>query len=296
MDALIYVDAIISECNAKGLCHLYILIESNVRSLALLVVNSDSNRALLTSVLISKTPQKLHLIYRFVMMIGIWRLCWLYWKRRSNPKRELQQLLLITSPMSKKRSRIYWCQQHSSLETKVRLLSVPTVKENTLPIPVQYTLKYHSSCLSATRWKVVNKPFDQLRSGSSTADNLSTDIQPGLQRVIKMHTGNHRSYATDCVARDLALQSEKQSFVDNDDIWNKHITPLSLQTCETEHCLEGWQPKTVHVVYCPHHLWAPFDSICHTHLITSWNLILLTSLMATLNWLTSWLGQTSTGS
>ena len=71
MDALIYVDAIISECNAKGLCHLYILIESNVRSLALLVVNSDSNRALLTSVLISKTPQKLHLIYRFVMMIGI---------------------------------------------------------------------------------------------------------------------------------------------------------------------------------------------------------------------------------
>ena len=62
MDALMHVEAVTSHHNVKGLCHLYDSVESNVRSLTTLGVDSKSYRTLLASVLISKVPQELQLI------------------------------------------------------------------------------------------------------------------------------------------------------------------------------------------------------------------------------------------
>ncbi len=62
MDVLIHVDAVSSPHNVKGLCRLNDLVESNVRSLRSLGVESASYGSLLASVLITKIPQELQLI------------------------------------------------------------------------------------------------------------------------------------------------------------------------------------------------------------------------------------------
>ena len=51
MDALILVDAVSSPHNIRGLCHLYDLVESNIRGLASLGVDFGSYGGLLASVL-----------------------------------------------------------------------------------------------------------------------------------------------------------------------------------------------------------------------------------------------------
>ena len=62
MDALIHVDSVTSPQNIKGLRRLHDLVESNVRSLKSLGVDSSSYGSLLASVLITKLPQELQLI------------------------------------------------------------------------------------------------------------------------------------------------------------------------------------------------------------------------------------------
>ena len=62
MDTLIHVEAVTSPHNVKGLRRLYDLIESNVRSLKSLGVDSASYGTLLASVLITKIPPELQLI------------------------------------------------------------------------------------------------------------------------------------------------------------------------------------------------------------------------------------------
>ena len=62
MDALMHVEAVTSHHNVKGLRRLYDSVESNVRSLTALGVDSKSYGTLLASVLISKVPQELQLI------------------------------------------------------------------------------------------------------------------------------------------------------------------------------------------------------------------------------------------
>ena len=62
MDTLIYVEAVTTPHNVKGLRRLYDLIESNIRSLKSLGVDSASYGTLLASVLITKIPPELQLI------------------------------------------------------------------------------------------------------------------------------------------------------------------------------------------------------------------------------------------
>ena len=62
MDTLIHVEAVTSPHNVKGLRRLHDTIESNVRSLKSLGVDSSSYDTLLASVLITKLPQELKLI------------------------------------------------------------------------------------------------------------------------------------------------------------------------------------------------------------------------------------------
>ena len=62
MDTLIHVEAVTSPHNVKGLRRLHDTIESNVRSLKSLGVDSSSYGTLLASVLITKLPQELKLI------------------------------------------------------------------------------------------------------------------------------------------------------------------------------------------------------------------------------------------
>jgi len=62
MDVLMHVDAVGSPHNVKGLRRLYDLVESNVRSLKSLGVESSSYGSLLASVLIIKIPSELQLI------------------------------------------------------------------------------------------------------------------------------------------------------------------------------------------------------------------------------------------
>ena len=62
MDALIHADAVSSKQNVKEVRRLYDVVESNIRSLASLGVDSGSYGGLLASVLISKIPAELQLI------------------------------------------------------------------------------------------------------------------------------------------------------------------------------------------------------------------------------------------
>ena len=62
MDALIHADAVSSPHNVKELHRLYEVVESNIRSLASLGVDSGSYGGQLTSVLISKIPAELQLV------------------------------------------------------------------------------------------------------------------------------------------------------------------------------------------------------------------------------------------
>ncbi len=74
MDVLIHVDAVTSTHNVKGLRRLYDLVESNVRSLRSLGVESASYGSLLASVLITKIPQELQLIVSRKMGSDDWNL------------------------------------------------------------------------------------------------------------------------------------------------------------------------------------------------------------------------------
>ena len=62
MDALLHVETITSAHNTKGLRHVYDTVESNVRSLESLGVESESYGGLVASVLMSKLPMELQLI------------------------------------------------------------------------------------------------------------------------------------------------------------------------------------------------------------------------------------------
>ena len=55
-------EAITSEQNVRGLCHLYDDVESHIRSLKSLLVTPDSYGTLLSPVLLNKLPLELHLI------------------------------------------------------------------------------------------------------------------------------------------------------------------------------------------------------------------------------------------
>jgi len=61
-EILLNVDAVMSQCNIKGLRHLYDLVESQVRGLRALGIPPDSYGSLISSVLINKLPQELCLI------------------------------------------------------------------------------------------------------------------------------------------------------------------------------------------------------------------------------------------
>ncbi len=74
MDVLIHVDAVSSPHNVKGLRRLYDLVESNVRSLRSLGVESASYGSLLASVLITKILQELQLIVSRKMGSDDWDL------------------------------------------------------------------------------------------------------------------------------------------------------------------------------------------------------------------------------
>ncbi len=74
MDVLIHVDAVSSPNNVKGLRSLYDLVESNVRSLRSLGVESASYGSLLASVLVAKIPQELQLIVSRKMGSDDWNL------------------------------------------------------------------------------------------------------------------------------------------------------------------------------------------------------------------------------
>ena len=62
MDLLLNLDAVTSQNDLKGLRKLYDVVESNVRGLLSLGVQSSSYVRLLNPVLISKLPSELHLI------------------------------------------------------------------------------------------------------------------------------------------------------------------------------------------------------------------------------------------
>lgn len=62
MDALLHLEAVSSQNNLKGLRHLYDLVETQVRGLKSLGVESNSYGSLLSSVLIQKIPPELQLI------------------------------------------------------------------------------------------------------------------------------------------------------------------------------------------------------------------------------------------
>ena len=62
MDALIHVDTVSSPHNVRRLRRLYEIVESNIKSLASLGVDSGSYGGLFASVLISKIPPELKLI------------------------------------------------------------------------------------------------------------------------------------------------------------------------------------------------------------------------------------------
>ena len=62
MEQLLHVDIVTLQYDLKGLRHLYDLVESNVRSVKALGVNSESYGALLSSVLVTKLPNELRLI------------------------------------------------------------------------------------------------------------------------------------------------------------------------------------------------------------------------------------------
>lgn len=64
MDILLNADPLTSQHSLKGLCHLHNLIEVHVRGLESLGVPFDSHGSLLSSVLVSKLSQELHLIIR----------------------------------------------------------------------------------------------------------------------------------------------------------------------------------------------------------------------------------------
>ena len=62
MDTLLKLDAVPSQHNLKAIRHMYDLVETHVRGLKSLGVNSDSYGSLLLSVLIQKIPPELQLI------------------------------------------------------------------------------------------------------------------------------------------------------------------------------------------------------------------------------------------
>ena len=62
MDILMNVESVTLRSNVKGLCQLYDVVESNVRSLTALGVGADSYGNLLASVLMKKLPSELRLI------------------------------------------------------------------------------------------------------------------------------------------------------------------------------------------------------------------------------------------
>lgn len=62
MEQLLNVGSVTSQCDVKGLRHLYDVIESNVRSLKSLGVKAESYGSLLSSVLMTKLPSELRLM------------------------------------------------------------------------------------------------------------------------------------------------------------------------------------------------------------------------------------------
>ncbi len=62
MDVLLHLESVTSHQNLKGLRHLHDHVESHIRSLCSLGVESDSYSSLLTLVLLKKLPQELRLI------------------------------------------------------------------------------------------------------------------------------------------------------------------------------------------------------------------------------------------
>lgn len=62
MDVLLGVEPVTSQCNLRGLQHLYDLVKSQIRVLRSLGVASESYGSLLSSVLISKLPQELRVV------------------------------------------------------------------------------------------------------------------------------------------------------------------------------------------------------------------------------------------
>ena len=67
MDILLNLDAVTSQHDLKGLRKLYDVVESNVRGLRALGVQSSSYGGLLTPVLISKLPSEVQLIISRVL-------------------------------------------------------------------------------------------------------------------------------------------------------------------------------------------------------------------------------------
>ena len=72
MDLLLNLDAVTSQQDLRGLRKLYTVVESNVRGLRALRVQSSSNGGLLIPVLISKLPTELHLIISRELKEGEW--------------------------------------------------------------------------------------------------------------------------------------------------------------------------------------------------------------------------------
>ena len=74
MDILLNVESVTSQYHLKSLCHLYDIVESNIRSLGSLGISSDSYGSMLVSVLIQKLLQELRLIISRKMTEGEWSL------------------------------------------------------------------------------------------------------------------------------------------------------------------------------------------------------------------------------
>jgi len=74
MDTLLSIEAVTSQYNLKGICLLYDVVESQVRSLKSLGVAAESYVGLLASVLMNKLPQELRLMLSRQVNEDAWNL------------------------------------------------------------------------------------------------------------------------------------------------------------------------------------------------------------------------------